>query len=156
MRRIFALPTFAAIMLVVACGGDADDTQSAVDSLEAADSMDLPRNPKVISIDMGMAADSAGRITGGSQESFSAADTLFVSVRTQYVPEHAPIMVRLSQGSSPLDSMGIMAGAPDDASMGRSLAVFPRAASLANGTYLVEVLLEGVSQGIREVRFGNP
>jgi hypothetical protein len=156
MRRHFALATIASTLVLAACGGDDAAEQSRVQDSIAADSANQPRNAAVTSIEFGLATDSTGRITGGSQENFPAPDTLYVSVRTRYVAEHAPIMVRLSKANAVIDSVSIMSGAPDETDTARSLATFPGAASLEMGVYQIEVLLEGVSQGIREVRFGVP
>jgi hypothetical protein len=147
MKRIYLAP-LALLTLTVACGDRTGGNEAAGDSATAV-APEIPRNPRVIAIDVGLAADSLGRIVGGTYETIQAADTVFVSVRTQYVAAGAPIEVRLQQGDRNLESVNVTSGAPDADGVARVLATLPSGARLSVGTYEVEVLLDGVSQGVR-------
>lgn len=140
---------------LVACGSDADGDAAAEDSAALAAADTTPRNPRVAAIDVGLAADSMGNIVGGVSESFPNPDTLYVSVRTQYTPAGATLTVRLLRGDQTVESTDISAGVPDADEIGRAVAMLPAAATAQAGSYQVEVLLDGVSQGIREIAIGN-
>lgn len=139
---------------LLACGSDADGGATE-DSTAAAAADTTPRNPRVAAIDIGLAADSMGNIVGGVSESFPTPDTLYVGVRTQYTPAGAPLTVRLLRGDQTVESAEIAAGSPDADDIGRAVAMLPAAAAAQAGSYRVEVLLDGVSQGIREITIGN-
>jgi hypothetical protein len=143
-----ALVPLALLALTVACGDKAAEGDTNPDSATAV-APEVPRNPRVIAIDVGLAADSLGRIIGGTYETIQAPDTVFVSVRTQHVAAGAPIVVRLLQGERTVESVDVSSGTPDEEGVGRVLATLPSGAGLAVGSYQVEVLLDGVSQGIR-------
>ena len=147
MNRLSLVP-LALLALTVACGDKAGNGDTAADSATAV-APELPRNPRVIAIDVGLAADSIGRIIGGTYETIQAADTVFVSVRTQYVAAGAPIVVRLLQGERTIESVNATSGTPDADGVARVLTTLPAGATLAVGSYQVEVMLDGVSQGIR-------
>lgn len=115
-----------------------------------------PKNPHVMAIDLGRAADSTGVIVGGTLERFPELDTLYVSVRTQYVEAGAPIIVRLLRGSNALASQNLTAGTADSAGVARAVAIFPGAAKRGDGSYRVEVLLDSLSAGIREFTVTTP
>lgn len=154
MRR-HALLTLGLAATLAACGADAGEDAAATDSANAAAADTMPRNPRVAAIDIGLAADTAGHIVGGVMESFPIADTLFVGVRTQYTPAGAPITVRMLSGDRTVESVETTAGAPDAEDIGRVVVQLPAAATAAAGTYRIEVLLDGTSQGIREVTIGG-
>lgn len=153
MNRISLMP-LALLALTTGCGDKSGETDTAGDSTTAI-APEIPRNPRVMAIDVGLAADSLGRIIGGTYESIQAADTVFVSVRTQYVAAGAPITVRLMQGERTIESVDVVSGAPESDAVGRVLATLPGGAKLSPGSYQVEVLLEGVSQGIRALTVGG-
>ena len=140
---------------LVACGSDAADDAATEDSTAAAMADSLPRDPRVTAIDVGLAADSLGQIIGGVMESIPEADTLYVAVRTQYTPASAPITVRLLRGDRTIESVDVAAGAPDADDVGRVVALLPSAATAGAGSYRIEVLLDGVSQGIRDITIGG-
>lgn len=143
-----ALVPLALLALTVACADKSGDGDMTTDSATAV-APEVPRNATVIAIDVGLAADSLGRIIGGTYETIQAPDTVFVSVRTRYVAVGAPIIVRLMQGERTIESVDVTSGTPDAEGVARVLATLPAGAGLAVGSYQVEVLLEGVSQGIR-------
>jgi hypothetical protein len=147
MKRISLVP-LALLALTIACSDQGGDSDTANDSATAV-APEIPRNPRVIAIDVGLAADSLDRIIGGTYETIQAPDTVFVSVRTQYVPAGVPIVVRLMQDDRTIESADVTSGTPDADGVARALATLPAGASLAVGAYQVEVLLDGVSQGIR-------
>ena len=147
MNRTSLLP-LALLALTIACGDKAGDADAAADSATAI-APEIPRNPRVIAIDVGLAADSLDRIIGGTYESIQGADTIYVSVRTQHVAAGTPITVMLKQGERTIESIDVTSGTPDAEAVGRALAILPAGATLALGAYQVEVMLDGVSQGIR-------
>ena len=143
-----ALVPLALLALTIACGDKGGEGDTTTDSATAV-APEVPRNPRVMAIDVGLAADSLDRIIGGTYESIQAPDTVFVSVRTQYVAAGAPIAVRLMQGERVIESVDLTSGTPDEDGVARALATLPAGATLAVGSYQVEVMLDGVSQGIR-------
>jgi hypothetical protein len=74
---------------------------------------------------------------------------VYVAVRTKHVPAGTPIVVRLMQGDRNIESVDVVSGTPDAEAEARMLARLPAGATLSVGAYQVEVLLDGVSQGIR-------
>lgn len=139
---------------LVACGSDAAD-EAAADDTTAVAADTIPRVARVAAIEVGLAADSLGHIVGGVMESFPTPDTLYVGVRTQYTAAGTPITVRLMQGQRTVESVDVVAGAPDANDVGRAIALLPSAATARSGGYRIEVLLDGVSQGIREITLGS-
>ncbi len=149
-----ALLSLGLAATLVACGTEAGEEAAAGDSaVAAADTM--PRLPRVTAIDIGLAADSAGRIVGGVLEQFPEPDTLFVAVRAQYTAAGTPLTVRLLRGDRTIETVEVAAGAPDSDDVSRAVVQLPSAATAAAGAYRVEVLLDGVSQGIREITIGS-
>jgi hypothetical protein len=153
MKRISLIP-LALLALTIACGDQAGEGDTTPDSATAV-APELPRNPRVIAIDVGLAADSLNRIIGGTYERIEAADTIFVAVRTQHVAAGAQITVRLLQGERTIESVEVTPGTPDADAVGRTLAILPAGAGIAAGDYQVEVLLDGVSQGSRPLAVGG-
>jgi hypothetical protein len=144
-----------ALLAATACG-DRQEAETTSDDTAVAVAPEMPRNPHVMAIDIGLAVDSLGRVIGSSYESVPQPDTLYVSVRTQHVAAGAPLTVRLLQGDRTVQSVDVAAGTPDASGIGRATAMLPSAATAAPGDYRVEVLLEGASQGIRELRINQP
>jgi hypothetical protein len=153
MNRTSLLP-LALLAFAVACG-DRDNEDGMNGDSATAIVPEVPRNPRVMAIDVGLAADSLGRIIGGSYETIQQADTVYVSVRTQHTAAGAPITVRMRQGERIIESIDVAAGAPDVDAVGRVLAMLPAGASVSPGSYEIEVLLEGVSQGVRPLAVGG-
>jgi hypothetical protein len=149
------LRTAALLLAVTACGDRPDADAPAGDSA-AAVAPEMPRNPHVMAIDVGLAVDSLGRVVGSSFESVPEPDTVYVAVRTQYVAAGAPLTVRMLQGERTVQSVEVAAGTPDPSGIGRATAMLTSAANAAPGDYRIEVLLDGVSQGIRELRINQP
>ncbi len=149
------LTTLGIAALLAACGDKAPEAEAAGDSSAAmAAESPAPTIPRVMAIDVGLAADSMGNILGGSGEVFPQPDTLYVAVRTQNTEEGAPVTVRLMRGDRTVESVSVAAGSPDAAHTAKALAKLPSAATAAHGKYSVEVLLDTVSQGIREITLG--
>jgi hypothetical protein len=154
MRSSLVLSTLV-LLGAMACGdGSPPPGGAAGDSTVAA--APEPKNPHVMAIDLGRATDSTGAIIGGALESFPELDTLYVSVRTQYVEAGAPIIVRLLQGENALAAQNLTAGAADSVGVARAVAIFPGAAKRGDGSYRVEVLLDTLSAGIREFTVQAP
>lgn len=146
----------ALVLLATACGDRPESDVPAGGDSGAAVAPEMPRNPHVMAIDIGLAVDSLGRVIGSSFESVPEPDTIFVSVRTQYVAAGAPLTVRLFQGERTVQSVDVAAGTPDQSGIGRATAMLPAAAGVSPGDYQVEVLLDGVSQGIRDLKVNQP
>lgn len=138
------------VLLVPACADRGGDAGQPGDST-AVVAPEMPRNPHVVAIDVGLAVDSLGRVVGGTFERITNPDTIFVSVRTQYVAAGAPLRVRLLRGERELQGVDVAAGTPDGDDIGRATAMLPAGATLSAGEYKVEVLLDGVSQGLRDL-----
>lgn len=144
----------ALLLLAAACVGDApapDETAEAVEEVAAA-----PVEPRIMAIDIGIAVDTSGQIMGAGVESFPAADTLHVAVRTQAAAAGASLGIRLMRGTTTIDSTGATVGTPDAAGIARTTVSFPKAATVPAGSYKVEAFLDGVSGGIREFSFQAP
>lgn len=154
MNRISLVP-LALLTLTIACGDKSGDADTVTDSATAI-APEIPRNPRVIAIDVGLAADSLGRIIGGTYESIQGPDTIYVSVRTQHVAAGSPITVMLKQGDRTIESVNVTSGTPDAEAVGRAVAILPAGATLPLGAYQVEVMLDTVSQGIRALTVTAP
>ncbi len=150
------LTTLGFALLLGACGDKAADAGEGGDSTAAmTEAEPAPTIPRVMAIDVGLAADSMGQIIGGAGEIFPNPDTLYVAVRTQNTDEGASLTVRLLQGDRTIESVAATTGAPDANRMARTLAKLPAAATAKAGRYRVEVLLDSVSQGIRDITIGT-
>ncbi len=151
-KRLFFLP--AALLIATACGDSADtprtDEATTTDQLAT----EMPRNPHVMGIDLGLASDEEGRIIGGAGQSFPEADTLHVSIRTQYIDQGTTLSLVLSQGDRTIGTTTATVGANGESGDARALAIFPQVATLGAGSYRVEALMDEVSQGIREFTIG--
>lgn len=154
MKRSVLLPV-ALLGLTVACADRGSDDPAVNDSV-AAIAPEIPRNPRIVAWDVGLAIDTLDQLLGGSFQSIEAADTLYVSVRTQYVAAGTPISIvmRNSSGAA-VDSAAAVSGTPDAEAMSRVLVTLPAAASAAPGQYQVEAVLDGVSQGQRPLAIGG-
>ena len=143
--------TASALLIIIAATAACADKggEAAPDDSVAAIAPEIPRNPRVMAIDVGYAVDSLGRIVGGTYETTQIADTIFVSVRTQYTPAGIPVEVRLNQGSRTIESVRADTGTPDEQEIGRVTLTLPAGATMTPGSYQVEVLLDGISQGAR-------
>lgn len=153
MRRQTVL-TLAAIATLTACARR-DAPEGAADSAIAAatDAQPVARNPHVRAFELGHALDTVTkRISGGVATGFQAGDTMFISIRTEFVPEGASLGVRLIRGKTTVDSIGLKSGAPDAAGLAVVATHFvPRSKVWALGSYRLEVFLDGVSQGLTEL-----
>jgi hypothetical protein len=148
------LPAAALLLLATACGDNSPPPPEITeDTTQAAQ---MPAEPHVMAIDMGIAVDDSGRIMGVGVETFPSPDTVYVAVRTQAAPEGSAIGVRLLSGERTVDSTGTTTGAMDADGVGRASVSFPQAVTLAPGDYRLEVFLNGTSAGIREFRFSAP
>lgn len=152
-RHLALLPL--ALLLATACGDQPAEEAGAADSTTTAAAAPMPTTPRVMAIDVGRAIDESGRIMGGGVERFPEADTLFVHVRTEHVAAGTPLTVRLLAGDRTVESVEVAAGAADADAVGEATATLPAGATLGAGTYRVEVLLDGASQGIREIIIGG-
>lgn len=154
MTRSVLLP-FALLSLAVACTDQGAGDGTATDSV-AAIAPEIPRNPRIVAWDAGLAVDSLDMLIGGAYQSIENPATLYVSVRTQYVAAGTPISIimRNSNGAV-VDSVAVVSGTPDADAFGRVLATLTAAASVAPGQYQIEAVLDGVSQGQRPMAIGT-
>lgn len=145
------LPSLFLLATLAACGNNSDTDEPTLDSTPAEIAIDVPENPRVSSIDIGLAVAPNGTLLGGGTEQFQGASTLFVGVRTQFVDAGAPMTVRLMQASRIIETVSLVAGAPDEDQFARAHAELTAAGTLDPGEYQVEVMLGDVSQGIRNI-----
>ncbi len=143
-----------ALVLSVACSDKAADDAGNQDSANVA-VIDVPASPRIVSIDIGRAVDENQRIMGGVVERLTHGDTLYVAIGASHVPTGTPISVRLLSGDKVLETMELTATEPAADGTARMTATLPAAASISAGLYRIEVLLDGVSQGIREITVGG-
>ncbi len=151
MRYLTALPLLA--FTLVACSDKAADTTT--DSLPqptAAAAMPVETNPHVMGFDSGHGLDSLGHILGGVDIRFTPADTIFVSVRAQYVEAGAKIEAVLLRGTARVATDQGVTGAADPANGVAIVPIrFAKSTPWATGSHQVEVFLNGVSQGLRPI-----
>jgi hypothetical protein len=152
MRRQTLL-TLAAIAALTACARR-DAPENAADSAIAAATAAQPvaKTPHVRAIELGRAVDSVtNRITGGVAASYQPGDTIFVSLRTEFVTEGAKLSVRLLRGKTMVDSIDVKSGAPNAEGLAVVATHFMAGKKgWTSGSYHVEVLLDGVSQGLSD------
>lgn len=152
MRRQTLL-TLAAVASLTACVRR-DAPEDAADSAIAAATSAAPvtKTPHVRAIELGRAVDSAtNRITGGVVSSYEATDTIYVSLRTEFVPEGTSLSVRLMRGKTTVDSIGLKSGSPNAEGLAVIATHFTaRTRGWTPGSYHLEVLLDGVSQGLTD------
>lgn len=148
-RHLAILPL--AFLLATACGDQPADDATPDSTGTAVATEPAPTVPRVMAIDVGRAIDEGGRIMGGGVETFPEADTIYVHLRTEHVSEGTALTVRLLEGDRTLESVDVTSGAPDAGMIGEATATLPAGATLRPGAYRVEVLLDGASQGIREI-----
>ncbi len=151
--RCQTLLTIATITALAACARrDAPDT--AADSAIAAATSAQPtaKTPHVRAIELGRAVDTVtNRITGGVVSSYQASDTIYVSLRTEYAPEGTSLNVRLMHGKTTVDSVDLKSGTPNAEGLAVVATHFTaRTKGWATGSYRLEVLLNGVSQGLSD------
>lgn len=147
------LALLLAVGAVVACARH-DAPEGAADSAIAAATTQVPvtKTPHVRGIDIGRSADSGNRIVGGVASTFQAMDTITIAVRTEYVAEGADIAIRLRRGTATVDSTAIKSGAPTAEGLAAaSTRLAPPKKGWALGKYQIEVLLDGVSQGLQDL-----
>lgn len=150
MRSLTLLPLLA--LSLVACGDKSPEPGS--DSLEAATAALPPevKNPHVMGFESGHALDSLGNILGGVAVRFSRGDTIFVSVRTQYVAAGAKIEAVLLQGKANLAKDAGVVGNSDQATGTAVVPLrFAGATPWPKGSYQIEVFLDGASQGLKPI-----
>ncbi len=151
MRSLTLLSLLA--LTVTACGEKAPDAGSGDSTPPETTATTMPAmtNPHVMGFDSGRALDSLGNILGGVNARFQSGDTIFVSVRTQYVAAGAKIEAVFLRGTTRVASdNGIVGDSDADAA-----AVVPlrlaRGTPWAKGSYQVEIFLDGVSQGLKPI-----
>lgn len=149
--------TLAALLLlaVAACGGDAPAPDAAAEdsASAAADAIPMPTGPHVMAIDIATAVDDQGNLLGAGVESFPQPAPLYVGIRTQATPEGTPLSARLLSAGRTVDSASVGATAAGSDGVGRTTIALAKAATLAPGSYRVEVFLDTLSAGIREFTF---
>lgn len=141
-----------ALVLTVACGDRTADETAASDTANVA-AIEVPATPRIVSIDIGRAVDENNRILGGGVERFPQGDTLYVALGASHVSAGTPITVRFSLGDRVLETVELTAPEPTADGSAHLTAKLPSAAAAAPGLHRVEVLLDGTSQGIREITF---
>ncbi len=145
---MLALPL--ALLMFAACADQAADQAPSGDSTTTA-TIEVPTTPMVTAIQIGRAVDDSNRILGGGVEHFPPSDTLYVGVTTSHVVAGTPLTARLSKGSTVIDSATVPSGTVDPESMAHTTIVLPGASKATAGSYRIEVLLDGASQGVREI-----
>ena len=152
MRRQTVL-MLAALAALTACARH-DAPEGAADSAIAAATTAPPvaKNPHVRAFEIGRAIDTTTKlILGGVATTYQPGDTIFVSIRTEFVPVGSDLGVRLMRGTTTLDSIGLKSGTPDANNLAViSTRLAPRNKLWAPGSYRLEVFLGGVSQGIKD------
>lgn len=144
------LALLIALGALAACASH-DAPEGAADSVIAAATAAPPvaKNPHVKAFEIGRAVDSTNRITGGVLSNYHGSDTIFVSIRTEYVKEGADLGVRVLRGKGTVDSTGMKSGAPNAEGLAVvSTRFLPPAKGWPVGAYRAEVFLDGVSQGL--------
>ncbi|MBK7595235.1 MAG: hypothetical protein IPP98_12120 [Gemmatimonadetes bacterium] len=147
MRSILALPLLA--VALVACGDKSPEPSSETNDSTTAAAPEI-KMPHVMAFDAGHALDSTGAIVGGVTSRFNSGDTIFVSVRTQYVAPGAKLEAILMQGTTKVASDNGIVGDPDTTSGIATLPIrFQSGKPWPKGKYQIEVLLDGISQGLK-------
>jgi hypothetical protein len=152
MRRQTLL-TLAVVATLAACARR-DAPANAADSAIAAATAAQPvaKTPHVRAIELGRAVDSVtNRITGGVASSYQAGDTIYVSLWTEFVPEGTGLSIRMLRGKTMVDSIDLKSGAPNAEGLAAVATRFiARTKGWTPGSYRLEVLLDGVSQGLSD------
>jgi hypothetical protein len=148
-RRFLSLTLPLALLTLAACADKGGDQSGSGDSAAAA-VIEVPTTPMVTAIEIGRALDDSNRVLGGGVEHFPSADTLYVRVTTSHVVAGTPLTVRLTRGTTLIDSVDVPSGPIDAESNASAIATLPKAHGVAAGAYRIEVLLDGASQGVRE------
>ncbi|HET9066454.1 MAG TPA: hypothetical protein VFN22_11595 [Gemmatimonadales bacterium] len=143
-----------ALLASVACAPKAAEDAGSQDSTNVA-VIDVPASPRIVSIDIGRALDANNHIMGGGVERFPHGDTLYVALGASHVPTGTPISVRLMSGDKILETVELTATEPAADGTAQLTATLPSGANATAGLYRVEVLLDGTSQGIREITFDS-
>lgn len=149
MRTLTILPFLA--LALVACGDKAPEATTD-DTTAVAAAVPEVRTPHVMGFESGRALDSLGGIFGGVAARFGSTDTIYVSVRAQYVSPGSKIEAVLLQGTNRAASdQGVIGEA--DAKNGVAIVPirFARTTPWAKGSYQIEVFLDGVSQGLKPI-----
>lgn len=145
-RTLFA--TLSLVAAVAACG-KTDSPEAAADSVLAA-TPPAPKNPHIVSFDVGRQADTTGRLVGGSVDKYTGGDTLVVTIRAQFANDGDEVSVRLRKGDQTVDSMSAKLTAPDSAGFASTTLQFVPAKPWPVGTYQLETFLGTASQGSKE------
>lgn len=140
------------LALAVGCGSQDADDAAASDSANVA-VIEVPASPRIVSIEIGRALDENNRVLGSGVERFPRGDTLVVAIGTSHVPAGTPITVRFSLGDKVLETIELQAAEAAADGTAELITRLPSAASASSGLHRVEVLLDGTSQGIREITF---
>jgi hypothetical protein len=143
----FILPL--ALLTLAACADKGAEQPGSGDSTTAA-VIEVPTTPMVTAIEIGRALDDSNRVLGSGVEHFPSADTLYVKVTTSHVVAGTPLTVRLTRGTTLIDSVDVPSGPIDAESNASAIATLPKAHGVTAGAYRIEVLLDGASQGVRE------
>src|SRR5690606_40533857 len=77
------------------CSSDLGDSTAAI-------APEIPRNPRIIAWDAGLAADSVGQLIGGAYQVIENADTLYISVRAE--ERSCRELVGLSVATAPVNA----------------------------------------------------
>jgi|CXWL01.1.fsa_nt_gi predicted small lipoprotein YifL len=147
MRSLLALPLLA--VALVACGDKSPDPSSETPDSTTAVAPEA-KMPHVMGFEAGHALDSTGALIGGVTARFNTGDTIFVSVRTQYVAPGAKLEAVLMQGTTKVASDQGVVGDPNATTGVAILPVrFASSKPWPKGSYQIEILLDGISQGLK-------
>jgi hypothetical protein len=149
MRSILALPLLA--LALVACGDNSPEPSGETPDSSTAAAPEI-KMPHVMAFDAGHALDSTGAIIGGVTSRFTSGDTIFVSVRTQYVAPGAKLEAVLMQGTTKVASDNGVVG-DSDATTGVATVPIRLLSSKPwpKGSYQVEILVDGISMGLKPI-----
>lgn len=149
MRTLTILPFLA--LALVACGDKAPEATTD-DTTTVAAAVPEVQIPHVMGFESGRALDSLGGILGGVASRFGRNDTIFVSVRAQYVTPGGKIEAVLLQGTNKAASdQGVVGEADPKNGVAIVPIRFARATPWAKGSYQIEIFLDGVSQGLKPI-----
>jgi hypothetical protein len=149
MRTLTILPLLA--LALAACADKAPEATTD-DTTTVAAVVPEVQTPHVMGFEAGRALDSLGSILGGVSARYTSSDTIFVSVRAQYVTPGAKIEAVLLKGTTKAASdQGVVGEADPKNGVAIVPIRFARATPWAKGSYQIEIFLDGISQGLKPI-----
>ncbi|HEY4319730.1 MAG TPA: hypothetical protein VGM77_01025 [Gemmatimonadales bacterium] len=154
-----------ALAAVTACGrkgarsADFDSaTAAALAAGGGAAMANLPKVGHVMSFELAHGVDSTHMPYGGATQTFESSDSVFVSIRTIFVPAGANLTVQVMSGKQVLDSARTTSTAADTSGVARMSVSFapPTAKGWTAGAYEAQVYLDGKFQVSRPFEIRKP